>query len=273
MKQDEKDNLRRKGRNIKGGSMVIEERIREAENLLDIQDVGSLKNEYNTWCANIRRLLQANAFSEEKLNEIRVKIHYTENEYSNEDTRKSILKALQDTIRFLQDMENVEPHEVPKDIAIMLVHRILIHFQTFYQLLFECPLHKKCTWKKETLQEIQIRNEYDLQRMVYASLLPTFPTGRQEVDSDNGYSGMRADIYLDEYDIIVELKCTHAGMTEKRLTEEIGADAFHYKADTIFFFVYDKYGIIKNKEAFTNSFARNRQRDGKLIKAIIFQKL
>ena len=89
MKQDEKDNLRRKGRNIKGGSMVIEERIREAENLLDIQDVGSLKNEYNTWCANIRRLLQANAFSEEKLNEIRVKMHYTENEYSNEDTRKS----------------------------------------------------------------------------------------------------------------------------------------------------------------------------------------
>lgn len=39
--------------------------------------------------------------------------------------------------------------------------------------------------------------------MVYSILLPAFPTARQEVYSDNGYVGMRSDIYLDMYNLII----------------------------------------------------------------------
>lgn len=35
-------------------------------------------------------------------------------------------------------------------------------------------------------------------------------------------------------------------MTEKNLREELGSDAFHYNADYVFFFIYDKENIIRN---------------------------
>ena len=43
----------------------------------------------------------------------------------------------------------------------------------------------------DELKKIQIGNEYDLQRMLYALLVPIFPLIRQEAESDNGYGGMR----------------------------------------------------------------------------------
>lgn len=110
-----------------------------------------------------------------------------------------------------------------------------------------------------------------MQRMLYSLLLPVFPLIRQEVESDNDYSGMRADLYLKEYDLIIETKCTRDNMNEKKLIEELGADGFHYQAKTIFFFVYDKNNIIKNPDAFKAAFKREREKDGKTIKVILLQ--
>ena len=70
----------------------------------------------------------------------------------------------------------------------------------------------------EHLNEFSVGSKYDIQRMLYAWLRPVFPTVRTEVNSDNGYSGMRADLYLEEYDLIIEVKCTRPSMSEKTLT-------------------------------------------------------
>lgn len=51
----------------------------------------------------------------------------------------------------------------------------------------------------------------------------------------------------------------------------MGADGFHYRADSIYFFVCDKAQIIKNPEAFKKAFARNKKRDGKTVKVFILQ--
>lgn len=123
----------------------------------------------------------------------------------------------------------------------------------------------------DELKKIQIGNEYDLQRMLYALLVPIFPLIRQEAESDNGYGGMRADLYLEEYDLIIETKCTRASMTEKKLLEELGDDGFHYKAKTVFFFVYDKKNIIKNPDVFKAAFVREQEKNGKNIKVIVLQ--
>lgn len=107
--------------------------------------------------------------------------------------------------------------------------------------------------------------------MLYSCLLLFFPTVRQETVNDNGYGGMRTDIYLEDYNLIIETKCTRKNMSEKKLTEELGADGFHYKADVIFFYVYDKEDIIKNPEAFKKAFLRGREKDGKMVRMFILQ--
>lgn len=251
--------------------MTIEEVIREGERLTETQDNMDLKNKYDIWCNKAKILLEKIGFPEEKLREIKVKMHYTENEYSKEDTGKSILKALQDTVRFLEAVGTSIESEISKETAIVLIYRILSNFHKFFKIMFESPVHKKGTLEQETLRDVQIGNEYDLQRMVYSLLLPIFPTARQEVNSDNGYGGMRTDIYLEDYDIAVELKCTRSSMTEKKLIEEMGSDCFHYKADTIFFYIYDKNLCIENPEAFVKTFMRDKRENGKTIRAIIFQ--
>lgn len=53
------------------------------------------------------------------------------------------------------------------------------------------------------------------------------------------------------------------------MPEEIEADIVHYKADYIFFYIYDKEKIIKDRCAFEANF--NRSFDGKEVRIIILQ--
>ena len=46
-------------------------------------------------------------------------------------------------------------------------------------------------------------------------------------------------------------------MTIKNLTEEIASDMVHYTANHIFFFIYDKNKIIKNPQAFKDTYEKN----------------
>lgn len=108
-------------------------------------------------------------------------------------------------------------------------------------------------------------------RLLYAILRPLFPSIRQEVNSDNGYGGMRADLYLDSCNLIIETKCTRDSMSERQLTEELGADSFHYPADNICFFIWDRNKIIKNPEAFKKAFEENPSEKSKTIKIFITQ--
>ena len=198
-------------------------------------------------------------------------MQYTVNEFSKDETRKSIRNAAKDTVSYLEDMDIGLKTELSQDTGIILIEQILNNFYLYYRNMFRTPVHKTGTLSIENLHKIQIGNEYDLQRMLYSLLLPVFPLIRPEVDGDNGYVGMRADLYLKEYDLVIETKCTRENMSEKKLTEELGADGFHYQAENIFFFVYDKNNIIKNPETFKAAFSREKQKDGKNIKVVILQ--
>jgi hypothetical protein len=58
-------------------------------------------------------------------------------------------------------------------------------------------------------------------------------------------------------------------MTEQSLTKEIGSDIYHYIYNNIFFFIYDKEKIVKNKAAFENTY--NKRSEEKNINTIIIQ--
>jgi len=62
-------------------------------------------------------------------------------------------------------------------------------------------------------------------------------------------------------------------MTERNLTEELGADSFHYKADHLFLFIFDKVKLIKNPDAFEKAFNRKKHDFGKELETVIIQEI
>lgn len=119
--------------------------------------------------------------------------------------------------------------------------------------LFERRLHKKGGIQKEQLEGLRIKNEYDVQHLLYAYLKPLYPMARAEVNEDTGYGTVRSDILLDSKNTI-EVKCTRKGMVLKKLVEEIEADMVHYSAKNIYFFIYDKEKLIDNPCNFKSSY-------------------
>lgn len=250
--------------------MGINALISEGKELRKISDRQELQNRYKLWCGKVRICMKEIGVSEKEQDIVSVKMHYVDNEYSENDTMIALKKSLEDTIQTLNERMIISEKEMDKQ-GELLIERILEHFYKYYQAMYKDPVNKRGTLTLDALNTIQIGNEYDLQRMLYAVLLPVFPTIRQEVYNDNGYGGMRADIYLDLYNLIIETKCTRESMSEKQLIEELGADGFHYRADVIYFFIWDKNRIIKNPEAFKKAFARERKKDGKTVKVFILQ--
>ena len=148
-----------------------------------------------------------------------------------------------------------------KDTTLVIIETFLRNYGKYEDALFRKETHKNAGIDKETWNKIIVKNEYDIQRILYAWLRPIFPTIRKEVFSDSGYVGMRYDLFLKDYDLIIEIKCTRASMSEKKLVEELSSDVFNYKAENIFLFVYDLVHIIKNPEAFEKSFMEKSRED------------
>lgn len=148
-----------------------------------------------------------------------------------------------------------------KENALLIIERILTNFDKFISALIDEPVHGSAGVSQVDWNVVSIKNEYDVQRMLYAWLRPLFPTIRSEVYSDSGYVGMRADLFLDDYDLIIEVKCTRKNLNQKKLYEEISSDGWNYRADNVYIYIYDKMNIIKNKDAFEKSFRNHSTRD------------
>lgn len=248
---------------------IIKEQI---DKLKDLQDINEIKNAFKQINLSIREVLDSN----EVLAQIKSKEIYVENEYSKIKTKESIIKAKEKVIEYLEELiveiNNVSStfnDEISQEVAITIIKRILNNFYTHIETMYEQPPHGKAGITKEKLDNIKIVNEYDVQRILYSLIKPVFPEARVEVSNDTGVSTVRYDIFIEKYSIIIEVKCTRASMTERSLTEEIGSDIYHYKYNNIFFFIYDKEKIIKNKVAFENTY--NKRVNEKDINTIIIQ--
>lgn len=146
---------------------------------------------------------------------------------------------------------------------------ILLNFTKHLDEMYRNPVHGNGGLKKEDLDKIILVNEYDVQRMLFSLIRPIFPDARIEVDQDSGYKGIRYDIFLTNYDTVIEVKCTRASMIERKLTEEIGSDIYHYPHRNVYFFIYDKVKLIKNVDAFTNRYSTSSEE--KYIQTVIIQ--
>lgn len=246
----------------------IKEKITYLEGLIEINDI---KVAFNNIISEMKEIL----YSKEIFDELEVKIMYQENIYSKDRTKNNIFLARERVVKYLneilldinKDLKNDD--KITEDIAIVIIKKILNNFYKHIEVMYENPVHKTAGITKDKLNEIKIINEYDVQRILYSLIKPVFPNARTEVSNDTGFSTMRYDISIDEFSIVIEVKCSRKSMTEKKLTEEIGSDIFHYKYKNIFFFIYDKEKIIKNIDAFTNVY--NINFDSKKINTVAIQ--
>ena len=251
--------------------MGIEAICRWGEKILACRDYPSAKEQFGEWQREVRSALDGSGLSESRKREIGVKLHFVENEFSMEDSRRELDRAIRGTVEALGGLAQRLEESFTGPMAELIVQKILRNFYLYIRTMYQTEVHKKATIGKELLEQIQIGNEYDVQRMLLAIIRPVFPAARAEVVSDNGYSGMRCDLYIDEYDLAIEVKCTRKNMTEKMLTEQLGADGFLYDYHTIYMLIYDKEGIVENPAAFENMLKREYDRDGRQVRAFVVQ--
>ncbi len=227
------------------------ERIKKAED----QEV------FQREIGNLKSYMKSLGMSSQELFKVESRAYYPQNEYSDKNMKENMEKAKERVISYIEQKLCGDMQEEP-------LLRILNNFYFFLESLLERKTHKKSGIQQEQLAALKIKNEYDIQHLLYACIRLFYPGARVEVSEDTGYSVVRTDIFLDSSHVI-EVKCTRENMKLKRLIEEIEADMVHYSAENIYFFLYDKEKIIDNPIAFKESY--ERKIEGKNIHIIIQQ--
>lgn len=250
-------------------TIIKDDLILQGQAVLEQDDYAEILSMYTEWKNRIRLYVRKNRFSKEMQDELKVKSHFMINEFSEAESIRSIKTATKDVLQFLDDLDMESAGDLSGTDVKLIIERLLSNMNVFFKSMYRDSPHKKCSFSEDILHQINIENEYDVQHILYSLLRAVFPEIRKEVNGDNGYSGTRSDLYLERYDITIEIKCTRTGMSEKQLTEELGADAFHYKTRNLYLFIYDKEDIIKNPEAYKMAFHRDSQKDGKDIRVFI----
>jgi len=260
----------------------IESEIVQVNNITTLnnnEDLNLYVEKIESWKTRVIRVLKS-IFDDDSL-ALRFKsdTFYLTNSFSKANTKYEITQAANRGEIFLQNViDNLLNDKYDKyfigdnitqEVAITIIRKLLKNFYKHIEAMYQSHVHGKSKILKMDLDRIKIGNEYDVQRMLYSIIVPIFPLARVEVTDDTGYNSIRYDICLDEYDIVIEVKCTRSSMSERVLTEEIGSDIFHYKSMHIFFFVYDKEKIIKNVDTFAKVYTK--QTLNKNIETIVIQ--
>lgn len=232
-------------------------------------DLKNNEHKFDSWIGTTMKIIDRE-FSDNKLsNDLNLKLFFEE--------RNKVVIAVNFLENLIVDIKNglhdpiiVGTTEISEENVLLVIRNILNNFPLHILEMYQKDVHGNGTLKKEDLDLIRIGNEYDVQRILYSLIRPIFPKARIEVSIDDDYGTTRYDIYLNEYSVVIEVKCTRPSLTEKKLREEIASDIYHYKHNFVFFFIYDKEQKIKNKEVFIEAYT-NKISDQKIIETVVVQ--
>ncbi|SHH83168.1 hypothetical protein [Clostridium grantii] len=250
--------------------------------LITSEENKQISDFFSEWQECVEELLKNIIDDSNLVSEFESETIYLENSFSKYSTKNEVTKAISRGIKFLKRLrediskdvykdKKIISNEIPYEIANIIIRRILQNFHKHIEAMYQNTVHGSARILKCDLDKIKIGNEYDVQRMLYSIIKPIFPLARLEVVDDTKYNSIRYDICIDEYDVVIEVKCTRNSMSERHLTEELGSDIFHYQARNLFFFIYDKEKIIRNKDAFIKSYTKKDTELNKNIETIVIQ--
>lgn len=215
--------------------------------------------QYEKAIENVLKVCKSEELSLEYQKNIKKKSEFLKNDFSNYDTEKNMFEARDRVLDYIKEISDIRmkkknPQEIDEITGHALLIKILEQFYLFVESFYEKDPDKRATIKREQLKELKIGNEYDVQHILFSIIKLFYSNARTEVCEDNGYAMVRSDIWISELDTVVEIKCSNSSMTQKKLMEAIASDMVHYHAKNIYFFIYDKDKIIKNKDAFINTY-------------------
>ena len=185
------------------------------------------------------------------------------NRFSSRETREELYAVKTSVADYCKGMMIGE-----NDVEMIL--KLLNNFPLFCRNLYKTSIHKSCSEDvKNHLTGFSIENEFDLQKLMLAVMSAVYTDARIESAQDSGHHTVRKDIVIDSIATVIELKCTRLGMTERQLSEEVAADMIHYNNKNMYFFIYDKVGIIKNTASFQRTYEEQKI-DEKNVHVIIY---
>lgn len=202
--------------------------------------------------------------------EIRSLSGFNENKLSKVSTLENMKQS---QVRVLNYIENqiFFGSQVTENIGTLIVKKIMNNFHLYCKSLYMDPIHGNCSDSiKNNLPKVEIKNEYDVQQLMYPLIRSVFPDARLEENEDSGHHTIRKDIVIDSQDIVIELKCSRKSMNERSLSEEVASDIVHYSNKYVFFYIYDKEKVIKNPISFKKTY-ENKKIEQKEIVVEIFQ--
>ena len=213
----------------------------------DINEVQS-DSEFGGAINRLKKYLKEAETDSKHIFELEQQAFYMKNDYSDKDNTDKRNEAKRKVLNYI---EGIMSNKTNYDNLT----NILENFYFFIEALLERAPDKRGGIQREELEKIKIKNEYDVQFLLYAYLKPIYPMARTEVSDDTGYNTVRVDIELNPNNVI-EVKCTRDNMQCKKLVEEIEADMIHYNYENIYFFIYDKSKIIDNPSKFKSTYER-----------------
>ena len=187
------------------------------------------------------------------------------NRFSARETEEDFAKKKKAVLNYCEILVSGQ-----MDTGADMIQRILENFSSFCRTLFNAKVNEKCSEEaRKRFSEFSIQNEYDLQRLMLAAVSVVFSDARVEASQDSGHHTVRKDIVIDSESSVIELKCTRTGVTERQLSEEIASDIIHYKCDRLYFYVYDKAGVIANPYSFRRTY-EEQETTAKDVKMVIY---
>lgn len=192
------------------------------------------------------------------------------NRFSKQSTQDNFEYSKNKVLACLNKEKNIT-HKFSENEAVKIILSIMEHFHDYCRCLYKDDIHGRCSDSlKRNLPYLAVKNEYDLQRFMYAIIRALFPDGRVEETEDSGHHMIRKDIVIDSCDMVIELKCTNEKISERRLSEEIASDIIHYGNKYIFFYIYDKENVVKNALDFQKTY-ESKNVEGKKVFVRVWQ--
>ena len=177
---------------------IIEEYI---DKIKDIDNV----NEYDEIIRKLNYSL-TDEYPEEFRREIEQKQKYLKNRFSDEANREKMFEAKEKVLGCLRHFLYKEKADDSRETLI----KYLKNFHVFMEELTDKEPDKRATLSSEQLQMIKIKNEYDLQHLLYAVLKPIYLDIRSEVTEDSGVGMVRSDLKIPQLQVVVETKCKNS---------------------------------------------------------------
>lgn len=148
-----------------------------------IQNAKDLR-QFQSAVASLREYMKGIGIGAQEILALERIAYYPQNIYSDRETKENMEAAKHRVISYIEDMlcDN------EKDGQIL---EILNNFYLFLENLIERKPHKRGGIQQEQLDTLKIKNEYDVQHLLYACIKLLYPMARAEVSEDTGYGTVR----------------------------------------------------------------------------------